>query len=316
MWPLALAGGVAGCTAPVPTRPAEPVPPLNVVRPDVRVEKDAVPVPHPGPAEVPDVVPAPAKASRLEVADYQGFLQVAAGAPRPETRAQLPTMDDLSRILPARLTPEQADKLLIAVPQAAIRDTVPDGMPEAAAPDGIQASRFRGGGRFGGGFGRFGGYGGYGGFGFRRFFPFAWGGYPFLAPYGLYGGLWGPYWPAFYPFGGGIWPFFGAGVPIPVPVPTTYGLGPLVPPVGGPIVPPFGGPLVPPVGGPIVPPVAGPLGGPLAGGPINGAVGLPNGQPNGMPYAQPGQMPYAQPGQMPYAQPPACPTPLSASSVC
>jgi hypothetical protein len=217
--PIALCIGVAGCGTPVTSQPV-PVPEKQKADSRVGTEADRqaeIVVTPPAPVVAEEGAPTPV-AARLPVADYQQFLTVAAGAPRLESKAQLPTMGDLAAILPTQLTPEQADRLLITVPAAAVRSEAAAGMPQADAPANLKPSSwYRGGGLgFRGAFrGAFWG----GGWGGSRFFPFGFGGLPYLAPFGLYGGLWRPFWPAFYPFGASIFPLLSTPVPVPVPVP-------------------------------------------------------------------------------------------------
>lgn len=118
-------------------------------------------------------------------ADTMGTLppeSVILGDRQISANGQTMTLDQIRKLLPARLTPAEASKLLVSI------------NPDRIDPSGSQEVQVRGFGRGYGGYGR--GYGrGYGGYGFHRGF---WPGFGARYRYGAYG---------YYPYGGYYFPY-------------------------------------------------------------------------------------------------------------
>lgn len=103
-----------------------------------------------------------------------------------EGGAAVPTLSDMKKILPATLTPSQADRELLKVPVDHVLIASADGGLESVKT--LHPSWFRP-------FGPFGPLGSFGPYGLSRFLPFSFGGMPYFAPYlfNPMAGFWSPF---------------------------------------------------------------------------------------------------------------------------
>ena len=242
--PLALVISVTGCATAVPSQPVPPA--KNQLPTD---DKTVIPSTNPAPdGQSPDVTkpvatPLVLPDGPLSIKSYDEFMTLAAKA-GPVPADKVPTPADLQNLLPTKLTPEQAQNLLIAVPQDKLREE-PILKSDATKGNALKPSAIFLGGGFpfirpfglgGLGFGPF-GLGGIGAFGAGfPFYPFAYGGYPWLAPFPFFRPYFSPFLSPFAFWGGAIAPV----LPVPIPVPAPI-LPPAIPGVGLGLPGPIGG---------------------------------------------------------------------------
>jgi hypothetical protein len=115
-----------------------------------------------------------------------------------------PSMDDLAKILPSKISAADASRLLIQIDPSKIQG-LDDSKNYQVQVRGGHGGFHGGFGRFGHGFGRFGrfGFGGFGPFGFGGWGGWGWGGLGW--PWWGYSGLWNNLW--WYPYGGYYYPY-------------------------------------------------------------------------------------------------------------